>query len=280
MMSATPEKQDERAQVKSESPPEKNTKILDIKGTFLDVDFTSVIKRVGDSGSDLLQGFKQLLPTGQPQPAPPPADGKYLVQVPWTPQRVSLPKKLLRVPLARQSTNWTCGVAALQALLRYFGLDLDIREDNLCKELKAGPDHGTRYVEIMRVAKERGLVVEERRGKTIDELKQDVDKGTPVLVCYQAWVEPEGDETRDWSERWDDGHYSVVVGYDDERLFFMDPSTLGSYAYIPYGEFEARWHDIDGVEPETIKLVHWGLSFSRPKAMENESLHTTASYLG
>jgi len=182
------------------------------------------------------------------------------------------------VPLTRQSTNWTCGVAALQSVLRYFSVD-DIREDNLTKELLAGPAHGTRYFDIMRVAKLRGLTIDERREKTLDDLKRDIDSGKPVLVCYQAWVEEvdEGDSW-DWEERWDDGHYSVVVGYDSERFFLMDPSTLGCYAYIPFPEFEARWHDIDGVDDE-IRLIHWGLSFTKQDRKE-ESLHVTASYLG
>jgi len=130
----------------------------------------------------------------------------------------------------------------------------------------------------MRVAQEKGLTVDERRERTLDDVKADVDAGKPVLVCYQAWAEPEENESHDWSERWDDGHYSVVIGYDSQRLFFMDPSTMGSYAYITFGEFEARWHDIDGIE-NPIKLIHWGLTFSKARH-EDQQLTTTASYLG
>jgi hypothetical protein len=40
----------------------------------------------------------------------------------------------------------------------------------------------------------------------------------------------------------------VMVGYDDQRLFFMDPCTLApaGYAFLPRGEFEDRWHDLSG----------------------------------
>jgi len=192
------------------------------------------------------------------------------------PKRVQLPSNLIRIPNTRQSTNWTCGVVALQSILRYYGPDLEIREDNLVKELKAGPEHGTQYPEIIRYAKEKGFSVQEKQGLTVEDLKKEIDGDNPVLVCYQAWGETET-ENFDYTNDWEDGHYSVVVGYDNERLFFMDPSTLGCYAYIPYADFEKRWHDCDGKDG-SIKLVHWGLIFHKDRAEEN--LYSTASYLG
>jgi hypothetical protein len=53
-------------------------------------------------------------------------------------------------------------------------------------------------------------------------------------VAIQAWVDNnDGKFPIDWKNLWDDGHYCVAVGYDEERIFFMDPSTLGHYTYIP-----------------------------------------------
>ncbi|MBX9691921.1 MAG: hypothetical protein K2Z81_06015, partial [Cyanobacteria bacterium] len=34
------------------------------------------------------------------------------------------PAKLIKVPLTRQSTDYTCGVAALQSVLAFFGEDI------------------------------------------------------------------------------------------------------------------------------------------------------------
>ena len=34
-----------------------------------------------------------------------------------------IPQKLIAVPLARQSTNWTCGVASLMSILGYYGIE-------------------------------------------------------------------------------------------------------------------------------------------------------------
>jgi hypothetical protein len=52
-------------------------------------------------------------------------------------------------------------------------------------------------------------------------------RGTPPMVCLQAWSEDSDGLT--WRERWEDGHYVVVIGYDNENLYFMDPSTLSLY---------------------------------------------------
>lgn len=46
-----------------------------------------------------------------------------------------------------------------------------------------------------------------------------------MIVAIQAWAE----EGVDYNNDWDDGHYVVVIGYDSDNMFFMDPSTLGIY---------------------------------------------------
>ena len=67
----------------------------------------------------------------------------------------------------------------------------------------------------------------------------------------QAWR----DRDAQWKDIWDAGHYVVMVGYDDERLFFMDPSTMtpGAYAYVERKEFDERWHDLTGDRDERIE---------------------------
>jgi hypothetical protein len=52
----------------------------------------------------------------------------------------------------------------------------------------------------------------------------------------------------EWKNAWDDGHFAVVIGYDSDHLYFMDPSLTGNYAFIPISEFLDRWHDVDGTE--------------------------------
>jgi hypothetical protein len=52
-----------------------------------------------------------------------------------------MPKNFIPLPRTRQSTNWTCGVAALQSVLMYFGDEY--REDRLVPVLKSNKDIGT-----------------------------------------------------------------------------------------------------------------------------------------
>ena len=39
------------------------------------------------------------------------------------------------------------------------------------------------------------------------------------------------------------GHYMVVIGIDNQNVYFEDPAILGSRGYITDQEFLDRWHD-------------------------------------
>lgn len=69
---------------------------------------------------------------------------------------VTLPKNLIRIPLVRQGTNWTCGVAAFQSVL-YALANEEWREDKLTERLKATPEDGTDHREMVAFARELGL---------------------------------------------------------------------------------------------------------------------------
>lgn len=160
---------------------------------------------------------------------------------------------LIPVPLARQATNYTCGVAALQSVLAYYGIQ--VRQDLLAEALLADPEQGTNYHKMVAYAQAHGLHVEVYVDMALDALQRLLDAGQPVIVALQAWA----DAPVDYVEDWDDGHYAVAVGYDGERIYFMDPSTLGNYTYIPVAEFLARWHDMYLAQGEPVRLVHFGL---------------------
>lgn len=173
-------------------------------------------------------------------------------------EKATLPANLLRLPLIRQATNYTCGVAALQSILAYYGED--VREDTLAKELRADKRDGTRHKQIEKFAKKRGYEVEVALGCSSKALKDFLDAGKPTLVLIQAWPS----KAADFSDDWKDGHYVVAVGYDQERFYFMDPSTVGQYTYIPFVEFEKRWHDVDG----RTKLQHFAVAISKRAAVK------------
>lgn len=174
-------------------------------------------------------------------------------KMPMSSKKLPLPPHLIKVPLSRQATSYTCGVSALQSVLAFWGEE--VREDVLAKSCKSDKRIGTAYQRIADCARSKGFAVEIRKNLQLAELKSILDKKQPVICLIQAWPEREVNYATDW----EDGHYVVAIGYDAHNMYFMDPSTLGHYTYIPTGEFEKRWHDTDGKE----KLFNFGMLVSK-----------------
>jgi predicted double-glycine peptidase len=167
------------------------------------------------------------------------------------------PHAFASVPDVRQSTGYTCGAAALQAVLAYWGTSE--REDRLAARLNSSPEAGTHPLEIIRVAREYGLSAELREGLSLADLESALAAGTSVIVDLQAWRER---TDVPWTETWDDGHYMVLLSFDAANLYFEDPSLLGVRGVIPRAEFVERWHDYEGappLDPTDRKYVHMAM---------------------
>jgi hypothetical protein len=174
-----------------------------------------------------------------------------------------LPRNLVRVPAVKQRTGYSCGNAATLALLRFWRWDLyaGIDEADLYLPLETTDARGTEPEPIAAFLKSRaGVDAEYRHGDVgIEDIERAVDLGQPPIVDLQAWR----DHETPWRDLWDAGHYVVTVGYDDENIFFMDPSTMtpGPYAYLPREELDERWHDLAGernVEVERMTIFARG----------------------
>ena len=185
---------------------------------------------------------------------------------------ISLPKsdkteesKLIRLPLYRQSHNFTCGVSCVSSVLRYAGYDFDTREDRLFLELGSTPENGTNYMKIVEYlesvrldsspdkpvfsTKVISLDYDNSNQEANDndgllrEIRTSLDDNHPIICAIQAWK-----DDADYSSRSEeDGHYVVLIGYskgnDGYLYYFIDPSTSGSYTYLTEDEFILRWHD-------------------------------------
>jgi predicted double-glycine peptidase len=177
----------------------------------------------------------------------------------------TLPDKLLAsIPDVRQSTGYTCGASALQAVLAYWGTSE--REDRLAERLHSTPEAGTHPLDILRVAREFGLSADLREGLELADLERALAEGASVIVDLQAWRDL---SDLSWTETWEDGHYMVLLGMDAANLYFEDPSLLGTRGVIPRAEFVDRWHDYEGdppLDPADRKYVHAAifLKGSRP----------------
>ncbi len=151
------------------------------------------------------------------------------------------PKNLLDVPSVTQSTDYSCGAAALLSILYFYG-ERKLDEITLIKELKSSPETGTEIEPIVEFAKTKGLTVVHKEKGTWDELKEHLAKKQVSLVSLQAWDETSKEPN--YIESWESGHYLVVIGMDENRIYFMDPASLGTRGYLEKQDFLSRWHDV------------------------------------
>ena len=94
---------------------------------------------------------------------------------------------------------------------------------------------GTAYTEIVKACQRRSLSVAVQQGLTLQDLHDRLSRQQLIIVCYQALIDPYE------PMRWQDGHYSVVVGMNMSRVLLMDPSQdPGLYGAVPRDEFMPR----------------------------------------
>lgn len=169
-----------------------------------------------------------------------------------------LPADALSVPLVRQATSYSCGPAALLAVL-YYWQAFDGQESDLYAALHTTEQDGTEPYNIERVARDQyGLDARYRTDVTVDELRTALAGGQTVILDLQAWQ----DRAQPWDGDWDDGHYVVLVALDGQSLFAMDPSAGGAYAWLPLDEFVTRWHDVETKNNRDRKRQHMAIFVS------------------
>jgi ABC-type bacteriocin/lantibiotic exporter with double-glycine peptidase domain len=163
--------------------------------------------------------------------------------------RIAEEVRVIDLPDTRQTYPYDCGAKASQTILAYYGHD--VREDKILKFLGTTED-GTNVKNIVKLFKRFGLHTIEGQ-LTVEGLREAIDKGWPVLMPIQAWV----DDLLgvDWSTAKDEGHYVVAIGYREGDIIFEDPAAFKKQ-YLPVDELEQRWHDFDS---EGGKYDHYGI---------------------
>ncbi len=151
-------------------------------------------------------------------------------------------KKELRVPYFKQKKDYTCGPASLKMVLRFFGMNE--REDAISRNVKTN-ENGTRHMPIINFARKKGFYCFVHEGSGMNHIKHFIDQGLPVIVNY---IEPSSNE----------GHYSVVVGYNDNSVIMRDPWN-GKEFKVNKDSFIERWHD----SHKGYKCSRWILVLSK-----------------
>ena len=162
----------------------------------------------------------------------------------------------MRVPVVTQRADFSCGAAVTLALLRYWRPETygAVEERALYAPLETSDARGTEPEPMVEFLRRSGLEAAYRFGDvTVTDLERAVDAREPPIVDLQAWTDHEAP----YRETWDAGHYVVMVGYDDERLFFADPSTTTphGYAFLARAELEERWHDLAGSSDARVERM-------------------------
>ena len=157
---------------------------------------------------------------------------------------------VLLIPEVAQTSAFSCGAAALLAVLEYWGASKpNEREEALRGALSTTKEYGTDAREMERLARARGLEAHLDHGLDYDMLRSMVREGWTIITEIQAWDGPKVREGPG-AER-DAGHYVVVMGCDGERVFVMDPALRDGdskagptqYGWVPAEEFERAWLD-------------------------------------
>lgn len=143
---------------------------------------------------------------------------------------------LLNVPDINQPTNSSGGPASLQAVLAYYGTDVSVSK---LINMTNTTENGTTPENIAQAAQDSGFTAEVKENLTLQDLQNNINTGTPIIIICQTGKE----NATSWNDDYDDGHYLVVIGMDSQNIYFEDPALIGSKGYIPLQEFLERWHD-------------------------------------
>lgn len=168
-------------------------------------------------------------------------------------------ESLLNLPDEIQSTPYSCGAACVVSVARYFGIEPDSEEEAI-QQLGSTPADGTHPESIIDVLQDHGLDVESHEGMSLDDLRDSIDRGCPVIVPIQAYTDDCSIEDND------DGHYVVVIGFEDEQVQLMDP--VKGHVEMDCGLLDACWHDEDA---EGNVLDHYGISVGKDGEGDDEA---------
>jgi hypothetical protein len=150
----------------------------------------------------------------------------------------------IQLPKVKQTETFDCGAAALRAISQYFGVGPE-SEEEFIQICDSGERKGTHPSDLVDAAGRLGLRAEIYQEMPPEKLFELLDQGIPVICAIQAWGKEE-----DYRKS-ESGHYVVVVGHDDEKVYFEDPSLkTSSRGFLPVDEFISRWHDIEFGEKE------------------------------
>lgn len=128
-----------------------------------------------------------------------------------------------------------CGPASLKIVLSYYGVEKS--EEELAILCNTSKDLGTDDESLKKAAELLGFDVEVKNFTNYNEIESWLKRGVPVIVDW--FTRGRADYT---DSDMPDGHYSVVMGLDQNNIYLQDPE-LGKMRIINREEFMRVWFD-------------------------------------
>jgi predicted double-glycine peptidase len=186
------------------------------------------------------------------------------------------PKKL-DISHVKQTNTYNCGPAVLQVL----GVRMSLEKlEKLCKTTKRD---GTLVKDLMVAAGELGYEVESKQDSVINDITAKIDEGTPVAVLFTHYRDPlpgfvhlPNKLLYAWEDTLqhnslrhpilqkslrilEEGHYSVVIGYNEKELILLDVET-GKEKFTSKDDFEKMWY---GEKVKSNRINRWMMTLKQ-----------------
>ncbi len=157
-------------------------------------------------------------------------------------------------PFQETPNESACAPATLKMLLMFWNLPGKEKTDmELARECGTDPDLGTTNEAFLETAERFGLESFVKTEATFEDIQTWLDKNIPIVV---DWFTP---GRRDYDEGvMPDGHYSIIVGLDEENVYLQDPE-IGGLRTIPRDQFFRVWFDFttDWIEHKDNMVIRW-----------------------
>ncbi|MEK7540941.1 MAG: C39 family peptidase [Patescibacteria group bacterium] len=131
-----------------------------------------------------------------------------------------------------------CGPASLKIVLEYYGVNKS--EEELAKIAGHKKKLGIDEKGIKTAAEKLGFKVKIKNNSSFKDIEKWLKKGVPVIV---DWFTRGRTDYGDSSTS--DGHYSVVMGLDDNSIYLQDPE-IGEMRKLKREDFMRVWFDFKG----------------------------------
>jgi len=139
-----------------------------------------------------------------------------------------------------------CGPASLKIVLDFY--EINKSEKELADLIGVVPGVGADDESIKKSAEALGFKAEIKNNSGFEDIEKWLDIGVPVIVDWFTRGR------NDYSEsETADGHYSVVIGLDEEFIYLQDPE-IGGIRKFEREKFLAVWFDFKGkyIKPEEL----------------------------